>query len=205
MAGAIVGEIAIGQGGGRVGVTFCGARRCAFADQFAGEGACAVEQAVAFPEQAVDQAELKGTARADRLAGHHHLQCRFGPDQSRQTLRPARTGQQAQVDFRQAEAAVGSTDAITAGQCQFQPATEGEAADAGNQRLVDLGQAQQQVGQGWGGERPGESEFADVGAGAEQAVCTVHDDRRDGRIAGGALTGVENGRTQGLPQCVDRL
>ncbi|MNL47190.1 hypothetical protein D3C87_1699620 [compost metagenome] len=117
-------------------------------DQVASELAGVVQQAFTAAGQAIDHAQLQSACGADRLPGSDHLQCRLGTDQARQALGATATGQQAQADLRQAEACRGLGEAVTASQRQLQASTQGELADGGDQRFVQLGQAYQQVGQG---------------------------------------------------------
>ena len=68
--------------------------------------------------------------------GQHHIQSRRQTDQRRKTLCPAGTGQQPQLNFRQAEPGfitVGDNTTV-AGHSQFQPASETTAVNSGNNR-----------------------------------------------------------------------
>ncbi|MNF70883.1 hypothetical protein D3C84_528130 [compost metagenome] len=198
--GEIVGSDAlagIGESTGAVG-------RGALGEQLTGKGPCVIQQAFAAIGQAVEQAEFEGAAGTDRLPRNHHVQRRLDADQARQALGAAGARQQAEVDLRQAETGVGFTDSVAAGQGQFQPAAEGEGADGRDQRLVQHGQAQQQVGQVRRGEGGVAAEFADVGTGAEQPVFAMEDDGLHLGVSGGAFAGVEDGSAQRLAEGVDR-
>ncbi|MDT4841568.1 hypothetical protein FQZ97_754270 [compost metagenome] len=173
-------------------------------DEFTGIGAGFIQQRFGACREPVEHALGKRAFGADLGAGQHHVERRLRADQSRQALGAAGAGEQAQSDFRQANSGARFSDTVATGQGQFQAAAEGQLADGCHQGLVQAGQAQQQAGQVRGGERSVAAEFADIGAGAEQAVGAMDDYGLDLRVGCSALGGVEHGGAQGLPEGIDR-
>ncbi|MNZ66335.1 hypothetical protein D3C78_845560 [compost metagenome] len=203
LAGGVVDEEVGRQVGTRRGMRGGWLRRGTCQNQFAGEGAGLVQQRLGRGGQAVDQAQLEGAFGAQRLAGKDGFQSGFGADQARQALGAAGARQQAEGDFRHAQARLGLADAVAAGHGQLQAAAEGEAADRGDHRLGAAGQFDQQLGQGRGVEG-GAAELGDVGAGAERQAAAVDDHGLDRRIGAGLAEGGLQLLAQGEAEGVDR-
>ncbi|MNJ68336.1 hypothetical protein D3C77_645760 [compost metagenome] len=72
----------------------------------------------------VKQAPVQGGSRVDGIALGNHRQRPLNPNDTRQPLRAARTGQHAQLHFGQAQRRAVQRHAIVATQRQFQPATQ---------------------------------------------------------------------------------
>ncbi|MNY05075.1 hypothetical protein D3C86_1377820 [compost metagenome] len=125
-------------------------------------------------------------------------------DQARQALGATGARQQAEVDFRQAEAGSWLGDAVTAGQRQLQATTQGKFADGGNQRFVQLRQAHQQIGEGWLGMGSRAAKLADIGPGAECQAFAVEDDGAHGRVGRGRFAGLQQRCAQRLAEGIDR-
>ncbi|MNO86719.1 hypothetical protein D3C76_781280 [compost metagenome] len=112
----------------------------------AGKGAGLFEQVVAGLYQVVHQAQRQALAGIDRLAAEHQCQGGCHADQPWQALGTPGTGQQAQAHLRQAQAGSGAGDPVSAGQGQFQAATQGHTVERGDQRFAEAGQFIQQLG-----------------------------------------------------------
>ena len=86
----------------------------------------------------VDEAHLLGRGGADLVALEQHLQGVRRRHQPRDALRAAAAGEQADLDFRQADArlvAVGD-DAVVAGERQLEAAAHADAVDRRGERLA---------------------------------------------------------------------
>ncbi|MCY1423048.1 hypothetical protein D9M71_387530 [compost metagenome] len=202
--GAVVEEEFVVQLVGRVRIALFRAGRSAGAEQLVGIGAGVVQQAFRAFRDSIENADQTGAVGVQLVAGKHDVERRLGADQARQALGAASAGQQTEVDFRQADAGIRRADAITAGQCQLQATAESQFADGGDQRLVDLRQARQQAresGRCAGGRA---ARLTDIGAGAEQAIEAIQDDRPHCRVGGGPLAGFGEGGTQRLFESIDR-
>ncbi|MNN07276.1 hypothetical protein D3C81_1200990 [compost metagenome] len=178
---------------GRISKRLARAGRGAAGDQLAGILTGAGKQVFGAVGEAVDNPQLQGAFGRDLGTTDHHLQCRLYPDQPRQALGSTGTGEQAEVDFRQADAGLRFADAITTGQGQLKTATQGEFANGGNQWLVEPGQAQQDVGQIRCGKGCRAAELSDIGAGTEQPRGTEDDDGTHRRIAVGLFARLQQG------------
>ena len=83
-----------------------------------------------------DQTDTERLLRGQTLARQNHFR-RFGsPDDSRQPLGAAETGNEAEFDFRQAHHGTGGRHPNVAGQGQLKAAPEAGAVDGGENRLL---------------------------------------------------------------------
>ncbi len=204
LAAGIAGEEVGGQRSARLGVQVGRLHRGACLQQFASEGAGRVQQGIGAGGQTVDQTQFEGARSVQWLAGEDRFQGRFGADQARQALGAAGTGNQAEGDFRQAEARLGLGDPVAAGHGQLQAATEGQAADRGDHRLGAGGQLDEQIGQARSGGEVGTAELGDIGAGAEGQVAAVDHHGLDRRVGTGLAEGGLQLQAQGVAEGVDR-
>ncbi len=110
-------------------------------------------------------------AEPQRFGGRHvaprsdQVERRSSPDQTRQALRPTRTRDDPQGDFRKPERACGIDDAVVAAQRQFQPPAEGRAMQQRDHRLRETLDRRQDVAQRRRDRRF--AELADIGSGHE--------------------------------------
>ncbi|MNC11029.1 hypothetical protein D3C75_587120 [compost metagenome] len=192
------------QAFGRFRETLGGPGRRVEGDQFAGIGTGDFKQLFGAVGEPVEDPQLQSTTGGHRGAPHHHFQCRLRADQPRQALGTTGAGQQTEVDFRQAYASLWFTDAIAAGEREFQTTAQCKCADGGHQWFVETGQAQQQFRKIRRGKRSRAAELADVRACTEQAIGAEEDDGAHRGIGISLLAGLEYGFTQGLPKGVDR-
>ncbi|MNR34587.1 hypothetical protein D3C85_1523750 [compost metagenome] len=72
----------------------------------------------------------------DRFAGRNNFKRRSGTDQARQALGATGAGQQAKLDFRQAQARAGFSHTVAAGHGELQPTAQCQPTDGGDQRFV---------------------------------------------------------------------
>ncbi len=122
-----------------------------------------VDRAVAqVVDDGVDQPARRRRLGTDVLAGGDHLERQLRADDARQALRPAGTGEQAELDFGQAELRRDDGDAVVADERDLEPAAERGAVDRGDDRLRAVFDRRLHVGE----RRPARrlAEFGDVGA-----------------------------------------
>ncbi|MNZ86634.1 hypothetical protein D3C78_1054600 [compost metagenome] len=204
LASGVIDEVVFRQGGARRGVRVGGEGRGIRLEQLAGEGAGLAQQLGGRGRYAVDQTQFEGARGVQRLAGEDGFQGGFGADQARQALGAAGTGNQAEGDFRQAEARLGLGDPVAAGHGQLQATAEGEAADRGDHRLGAGGQLDEQIGQARRGGEVGTAELGDIGAGAEGQVAAIDHHGLDRRVGTGLAEGGLQLQAQGVAEGVDR-
>ncbi len=114
-------------------------------------------------------------ARIDGLGGQNHLQRPAFPNEARQALRAAKTGDDAELDFRLTEPGILRGQPQGAGQRDFAAAAEGEAVDGRNDGLAEvLDEIEHRLS--FAGELGGldgrdGGNLRDVGAGDECAVA----------------------------------
>ena len=82
-----------------------------------------------------DHAHAQRFGGAEHPAGHQQQHGALAADQARQFLRAAAAGQDADLDFGQAEAGALAGDDDVGAQRQLQPAAERKAFDRGDHRL----------------------------------------------------------------------
>ncbi len=104
--------------------------RSAIRYHFTGEGLCAGGK-VAFDDPG-EQRGLGKVGGPHRLAAHNHVDCRLESAGTRQTLRSAGSGNQAEFHLRQADTGFGSGYAEVAGQRELEPPAEAGAGNRGN-------------------------------------------------------------------------
>ena len=83
----------------------------------------------------IDDARSQGLGGGHGLAGRAHLDRHLGTAQTRQSLRAASAGNDAEQHFRLADLGVGRHHAIVAGHRDFKAAAERRAVDGGHQRF----------------------------------------------------------------------
>ena len=86
----------------------------------------------------VEQRRLREQGDRQRLARQHHVECALDADQTGQTLRTARTRQQAELHLRQADPGAGERNAMVAAHRELETAAERHAFDRGDHRLVEI-------------------------------------------------------------------
>jgi hypothetical protein len=150
----------------------------------------------------VDQADLERLVGPDRIAAHDHRERLRHADHAGQALRPARAGQDAELDLGQAEARGLRAHPIVAGERHLEAAAERGAVDRRHHRL---GRALDQV------EHLVQArllrrlaELGDVGAGNERAPRARNHDRGDIAVRGGLLEAVAQALAHVLAERVDR-
>ena len=99
-------------------------------DQLMGIGNRALEQIIS--DNPIDQLQCHRFLRFDRVAHSDQIHCGGDTGQPGGTLGTTRTGQQPQLDLRQANPGGVQCNSIVAGQCQFKSATQGGAMQGGN-------------------------------------------------------------------------
>src|SRR5207302_6735053 len=85
-------------------------------------------------DRLLDQSPLRGAAAGDGLAAEDHEPRTPGSDDSRQSLRAAAPGQDADADLGQADARILGRDADVARERDLEPATHAEAVDRDDER-----------------------------------------------------------------------
>jgi hypothetical protein len=120
----------------------------------------------------VDQAHAQGFLRAHVAAAEHQVQRGLGAHQTRGALRAARSRQQAQLHFRQAQLGRGRGHAVMRGHGHLHPTTQRRAVDGGHHGLGAGLDGVADIGQGRGQRR--QAEFADVGA-SDEGLALAHD------------------------------
>ncbi len=122
-------------------------------------------------------------------AGRHHLHGLLRTDDAGEALRSTGTGEEAEVDFRQAALGTGYGNAVVGAEGDFKTTAEGGAVDGRDHRLVgvfhhglDLVQALRR------GRRT--AELGDVSTRNERSTGTDQHDRLDARIGPGGFEGV---------------
>ncbi|VVQ16776.1 hypothetical protein PS914_05908 [Pseudomonas fluorescens] len=150
-----------------------------------------IEQAGSVWRHTVDQTQFQCASSVDRLTRSDHIQCRGGADKTRQPLSAARAWQQAELDFRQAQARSGLRHTVAADQGEFQSTTQGHAADGGDQRFVQFGQTQQQVLQVRLGKGSGTAELGNIRSRAKRRTLAVEDNRFHTGVRGGTFAGFQ--------------
>ncbi len=125
---------------------------------------------LAVVDHVVDQADLGGAGRVDRVAGEQHLQGQGARDPLGQQHRPARPGQQPALDLGHAEPGRRAGHHQVAGQQELEAAGQGPAFGRADQRLArrGLGDAAQAAA-GEGRHLAGQ-ERLEVHAGGERAA-----------------------------------
>ena len=149
----------------------------------------------------VDEAELDGPGGIHRLGRDNHLERLVDANKARHALRAASAREDAQRDFRQAEARARSGKAVVAGQRDFHAAAEHRAVHGSRDGQADVLEAEEQFAVGLFLRRAGE--LADV--------CTRHEgvtgaDHERTPHSGGGGDLVEHGvqiATQGNADVVD--
>ncbi|MCY1349016.1 hypothetical protein D9M69_351860 [compost metagenome] len=202
--GAIAGEEVIRQAVRRFRPGLRRPRRSAAGDQLVGVLAGLIQQPLGAGGDAVEQAQQAGVLGIDLLARENQVQRRLDADQTRQTLGTAGPWQQPQVDLRQTDTQVRFADAVAAGQGQLQSAAQRNLSEGGDQRLVDAGQTYQGAGQVRLGEGRVGAELFDIGPSAEQTAFAMENDGLHPGVGRGTLTGIGQGRAEGLVKRVDR-
>ena len=135
-----------------------------------------------FLNDLIDDALFLGLVHLDVAALEHHVERVLPADQTRQTLRAARAGQQSDLDLGQTDFRVGQRNAIIAGEREFETAAERHLFDRGNEGLVALLDRGDHVANRLGlGRRLG-AEVVDVGAARELPVRADEHDCRDAGV-----------------------
>src|SRR5690554_5341587 len=176
------------------------ARALAFGNQLLGEGQAGGQQ-VAL-EQLIDHTQLLGFGGGNGVAADDHVQRLLDTDHAGQTLGTAGAGQQAQLDFRQADLGVLAGDPVMAAQGHFQATAQGGAVDHGDARLaagLDLVDHFRQAGR-----LRRFAELLDIGAGNEGVAFAHQYDGLDLRISLGGIETVLQSGAHGYAEGVDR-
>ena len=133
-------------------------------------------------DDAVDQADVaRPPWRRSACRVVHHLQRLLDAGDARQALRPARAGQQAELDLGNAQLRVGHGDPIMAAERDLEPAAERGAVDRRDHRLGAILDRVDHARQPRHHRRL--AEFGDVGAGEEGLPFAADDDRLDRVVA----------------------
>ena len=149
----------------------------------------------------VDEAEFDGPGGIDRLGRDDHLEGLVDTDETRHALGTAGTREDAQRDFRQAEARAWRGKAVMAGQRNFHATTEYRAMHGRGDGQADILEAEEQFAVGLFLRRA--RELADIGTRHERVAGADHQ-RATHACRGGDL--VEHGvqiATQGNADVVD--
>ena len=125
------------------------------------------------------------------------------PDQSRQALRPARTGQEAELDLREAEFGIGAGNAIVRAHGELEPAAKTGAGDRRDDRLAARLYGLDEPAQRGLCRARGRAELADVGAAGEETAAAGQDDRADGGVVLRALERGGDAGADGVRETVD--
>src|SRR5690606_25798096 len=80
-------------------------------------------------DHAVDEPDPVGLFGVDHLAGQHHLERAPAADEAGQADSTAVAGDDPELHLGEAEARILTGDAEVAGECELEPAPEGEAVD----------------------------------------------------------------------------
>jgi len=138
-------------------------------------------------DEPVDQAHRERLLGVRVPGGQHQVQRAAAADEARQPLRPARPGDQPELDLGEPEARAGRADPQRAGQRQLEAAAEREPVDGGDRDALGRGQPVERGAQrvAVGLERGGvdRRHVLDVGAGGEDAGDAGDDDEQLG-VAG---------------------
>ena len=153
-------------------------------------------------DQRIHQSDRFGLLGRDRIAAHHQRQRRFGADQPGQALGARRAGDQAELDFGQAELRARYGDTVVTGQCDFAAAPQCSAVDRRDHRLVARFHRVERFGQVGPDRRL--AEFGDVGAGKEGLPVAADHHRLDGVVRQRFLDRVFQSGADRLTQRVDR-
>ncbi len=127
-------------------------------------------------DDVVDEAAVERLAAADVATGRHHLQRLRHADETRQPLRAAGAGEQAEVHLGQPELRRRDGHPVVRAQRNFESAAEGRAVDRGDHRdrgVLHRGLHLLEAD----GLRRAAAELADVGTGDERPAVADHDDR----------------------------
>ena len=157
------------------------AQRHVRVDHLARESDRALAQ-FSFFDQRIDDAPFQRLFGAERRAGKDGVERIFPPDQARQALRAASAGNEAELDFRQAELGRGNRDAVMAHQSHFEAAAQRRAVNCRDDRLGTASIARLRPRAARALERF--AEFGNVGAGDEGAPGADQHHRLGGGIGG---------------------
>ncbi len=135
---------------------------------------------LALLDEPVDHAAFKRLLRGDRRSRKDRLERRFRADQARQALRAAGAGDQAELDFRQADFCARDRDPIMRDQRDLEAAAERRAVDRRDDGLSAILDRRLRLRQARPAHRL--AEFGDVGAGDEGAAGADQHDRLGGGI-----------------------
>ena len=139
--------------------------------------------------------------RAHGLAAHDHLQRLGHPDEARQPLRPAGTGEDAELDLGQPALGAAHRDAVVAAERELEPTAERRAVEGGDNRLrasvVELDHVGERRSLG------GLAELGDVGARDERATLPDEHDGLDLGVGEGLRVGVDQPLAHRLAERVD--
>ncbi|MNY02710.1 hypothetical protein D3C86_1352930 [compost metagenome] len=158
------------------------------------QGQCRVHQ-IRFGEF-IHQADAQRVLGRDRLAVDDHLQCLGRTDQAGQALGSSRAGQQAELDFGQAETGVRCGDAVVAAERDLEPAAQRGSVYGRDHGFLRLFQALYDIGQLRLLGREGK--LFDVGTGKESRSLAKQHQRFDTRVG---LRGGDGG-FQARPHCL---
>ena len=175
-------------------------QRPAFGDRPAGKGGCRLDQVARG--NFVDDAVGQRLCRPDRLAADDHPQRLFRADQPRQALGPAGAGQQAELDFGQADPRPRRGDPEMAGERQLEAAAQSRAVQRRDHRLCRRFDLADHLAEARGPRRL--AEFVDVGAGEKGAPGAGDHHRLDGRVAAGLAQRLRKPGADLVLQRVDR-
>ena len=169
------------------------------------EAPCEGERGLAqlsFLGELVDDAPFLGLARAERRAGENDVERLLDADQTRQALRAAGAGNEAELDFRQAAFRRWNGDAVVRRQRDLESAAQRRSVQCGDDRLRRVLDSIEHVGKvGRGGRL---AEFGNVGAGDEGPPAADDDDGLDRAVRFRRLDASLETVAHGLRQRVHR-
>ena len=138
--------------------------------------------------------------RRHRLTGDDALDRLYRPDDARQPLGAAGTGQNAELHLRQPQTGASRRDPQVARQREFEAAAERRTVHRRDRRLADLLERDDHFLQDRMFRRL--AEFGDVGAGAERPAGAGENDRFDRGVGLGGGQGIEQARAHGMAERV---
>ena len=152
----------------------------------------------------VDQARVGQLARADRFSLGNDFDRPLDSNEARQALRATGTGNQAQLQFRHAQAGRLADHARMAGHGQFQSAAQRQPSDGRHHGLGAVFHRRRKAAQVRFGDMSFSAELAHVGAGRKRAVGAGDHDGLHRQIVLRGDQGPVQPLAQGLIQRVER-